>query len=60
MKGRLFIGSIGDKVWLRVENDKAEIVCEVDITHENFSMALVGPSSQEADIELYPDNDEEE
>ena len=45
------------RVAVRVEDDEAVIVCEVDITHENFSKALVGNSSQEVELRM-PDKEE--
>lgn len=59
MRGRLYIHSIGDKVWLRVENENADIVCDMQMTHEDFSMALIGPSSQEVELKLFPEKKEE-
>ena len=59
MKGRLYIHCVDDKVWMRVENKDADIVCDLEMSHVNFSMALIGPSSQEVELR-FPDNNKED
>lgn len=57
MKGRLYIHCVNDKVWIRVENEDADIVCDLEMSHVNFSKALIGPSSQEVELRM-PEKEE--